>query len=572
MPGNLQFVTSAPWRDGSPAQAAVSVPWRDGASLQSLGSPYTPPSSGGTGSQIGSLAAAKRIDARGVYESNHTLQVIDMRTGLALPVTSVDMALTDGSAFWTLRAAAAFEAKAALEAGEQPAQVEVQINGQTWRFVVESIDTPRAFASSAISFGGRSLAALADAPYQLPQQWIADAPTTAAQIATLAQTYSGLEVLWQAPDWLVPAGGWTHQGSPFSVISQVATAIGGVVEASRDTFAVYVRSRYPVMPNEWAGTPPDVQVAWNAVESESVQRVDQPDYTSIVVAGPDGVANVRLEGTAGADAAPMVTDPLLTEHGARVERATSALAAAGGASMVSRTLQVLSGTDEPGVIERGALVRWVDPDETWSGMVRSVSVLASLVAVRQTIVCERRTSFPLGTSEPPAVSAPPPPPPPPPPAVPLTDVIDHTDNAAQGTYFVPTDAEAFDPPYYRAHGEDWSWQHNPISGTVESIVLQVGAYDVDNPAEGYPESDWEIDAIDAYNVGTSSWVNLGNLSGVDSTWTLTSFTLDPATWLASVQAGLQVRVRLDLNMYGWYLTLSKSALQINGGSTVSPAP
>jgi hypothetical protein len=31
-------------------------------------------------------------------------------------------------------------------------------------------------------------------------------------------------------------------------------------------------------------------------------------------------------------------------------------------------------------------------------------------------------------------------------------------------YFVPTDAQKYDFPYYRANGDDWTWQQGAIAG------------------------------------------------------------------------------------------------------------
>ena len=205
---------------------------------------------------------------------------------------------------------------------------------------------------------------------------------------------------WRAPDWPVPADVWSFRGSPFAVVSHVAEAVGAVVEADRTQLAVRVSSRYETMPNEWGTTAPDVQIAWHAVESENTGRRDQPPYSGVVLAGQQGGALglVRLAGTSGADAAPMLTHPLLTDVDALRERGRTELGASGRARHITRSLPILNGSGEPGVLRRGQLVRWVDPDATWSGVVRAVRIEAELGKARQHVTCERRDSYPAGAT------------------------------------------------------------------------------------------------------------------------------------------------------------------------------
>jgi hypothetical protein len=144
-------------------------------------------------------------------------------------------------------------------------------------------------------------------------------------------------------------------------------------------------------------------------------------------------------------------------------------------------------------------------------------------------------------------------------AAPVTDVVDHTDNGSQGTFFVPDDSQTFNSPYYRGNGQDWGWRHSAIAGTFSTIQLSISAFDVDD-AFG------EVDRIQAFNVTTSTWVTLGDLEGIDSAYAFTDFDLNTATWQASVNDGLQVRMLIDVNDDGWLVSLAKSTLNIDGGN------
>lgn len=402
---DIEAAVSLPWAAAASVQRAAALPWGSAATIQSVGGAYTPPAPppGGTPSDPpGTLPPVTRIDGANSYLRTHSLSVIDLRDGQPLPVERVQVALDDGSVHWTLSANGAGTLFATLTEGEQPATVEVRVDGIVWQFVVETVSRPRAFAADAVSFGGRSLAAGAGAPYEFERHWIGDAPTTAAQIVTAAQTVTGLTVVWAIEDWLVPAGALSFFGTPLAVVQHVAQAAGAVVTAARVGSSVTVSARYPVLFPEWPCQTPDVQLPFEVIESETYERADQPAYNAVLLSGQQqgALGYVRLYGTSGSDHAPMVTDPLLTDEPALRQRGQAILGAAGAQARITRTLPVLTGEGEPGVIERGALVRCVDPSGVWFGLVRSVSVSAELPRVSQTIVLERHTgAVPTGEVE-----------------------------------------------------------------------------------------------------------------------------------------------------------------------------
>lgn len=129
-------------------------------------------------------------------------------------------------------------------------------------------------------------------------------------------------------------------------------------------------------------------------------------------------------------------------------------------------------------------------------------------------------------------------------------------------YFVPTDAEKYDAPYYRWQGEGWGYTHNAIGGTITSATLQISAYDVDYDFG-------ERDAVYAYDNGVQTF--LGYLIGLDNEWAFTDFVLG-ANFFDDIANGLQVFLDIDVNGGGWAVTLSKSALQVNGTVVINPNP
>jgi hypothetical protein len=123
---------------------------------------------------------------------------------------------------------------------------------------------------------------------------------------------------------------------------------------------------------------------------------------------------------------------------------------------------------------------------------------------------------------------------------------------------VDVDANKYNSPYYRNQREDWGYAHNAIAGTFSSIVLEISAFDVDEPFGEYDDiSIWD----------GASWVHIGNLAGASDIWQFTSFDLTGYAWAESqVNAGLQVKMNIDRNNAGWLVTLGKSTLSLDGGN------
>lgn len=135
---------------------------------------------------------------------------------------------------------------------------------------------------------------------------------------------------------------------------------------------------------------------------------------------------------------------------------------------------------------------------------------------------------------------------------------------APAGYFVPTDAQKYDSPYYRWYNEDWGWTHNPISGAITSAKLNISGFDIDYDSG-------ERDAVYAYDNGTP--VFLGYLQGIDDTWAFTEFTLG-SNFFDDIAAGLQIWLDIDTENSSkyWAVTLAKSVITTEGDKPGNPDP
>ena len=152
-----------------------------------------------------------------------------------------------------------------------------------------------------------------------------------------------------------------------------------------------------------------------------------------------------------------------------------------------------------------------------------------------------------------------------------THTLDYTDNAA-GYYFVepgqsPTQSGS---TWYRGRNQDWSWTHDGVAGV--DAVLNIGAWDVDNPCSF---KNCEQDRIFAWDNDGLGWLDLGLLTGTNNAFSFSAFDI----WNAGsgalrneIGTGLRLRMDIDELRAGWLVTLSKSVITTNGSNPGTPVP
>lgn len=419
---DVASLTEASWGTAAPvASGQLDLLWGFATLVTSLGGTYTPGAA-----PPGSTPTAPNTDAdfvipaSSIYRVVHEVTVIDLRDDSAVEFESMSLSCDDGSVCWTLSATGETELFQRLTTGEAPV-LEITIDGNVWRFIVEGVRRSRSFQGSGVDITGRSITITAGEPYQYPENWVNAGPATAQQIMTQAQIYAGLEIDWQIEDWLVPDRAWSFSGTPLGVVQRVAESVGAVLRSDRVENRISVLPRYRLLPNEWREAVPEVEIHIDAAMTDSWERADRPSYNGVFVSGRvDGaIALIYLAGTSGERLAPMVTDDLLTDLPALRQRGEAVLGAGGPQAVIQMTLPVLNDAGFPGVFEINWLCRIVEPGRTWYGVVRAVSVNVNFPSVQQTITLEHHTADIDGT----IVPVPPTPTPEPTPALGWRDPI-----------------------------------------------------------------------------------------------------------------------------------------------------
>jgi len=333
------------------------------------------------------------------YMAVHSLTAQHLPSLAPVPIFDVSLSADAGSFAWTFSASAPASVfdQLAPSAG-LPAQIRITLDGLAFVFIVDSLQREEKFGQRGVKIAGRSATALLARPYAREAARMNIEARTAQQLAAEALDLSGAGLSWGLTDWLVPAGAWSHSGTPLAAVQAIVEAAGGYLQSHRSAATLLARHPYPTLPGGVPGGPwnwggafaPDVELAPDAIITAGIERRDGPDINAVYVSGTSQgvIALVKRIGTAGEKLAPMVTDPLITAPEAASQRGLSVLGAGGPKHLVSLSLPVLTGAGQPGVLDVGQLVQ-VNAAQPWRGRVRSVSVSAKLPSVRQTVALER---------------------------------------------------------------------------------------------------------------------------------------------------------------------------------------
>ncbi len=325
-------------------------------------------------------------------ENHITLHRVD--TGAAIEADAFSMSLDVDSWTWAWSASLPAAALALIEPGGDgdPVDIETSINGVAFRLCAESYSRERSFGKARIRVQGRGRAAILDAPYAPTLNHFSAAPLNAQQLAALALTINGVgigwDVAWGLEDWAVPGGTWNIQGTYIAAVQDIVRAAGGYVQPHRTAATLRVLPRYPATPWTWNTLTPDFELPSAVASVEGIEWRSLPAYDRIFVGGTTGagvLGQVTRAGTAGGSVAPMVTHPLIANAIAARQRGLAELSNTGRQALVTLRMPVLA---ETGIIQPGALVRYVDGPTTRLGLVRSTAVSWDRPVLRQTIGLE----------------------------------------------------------------------------------------------------------------------------------------------------------------------------------------
>lgn len=306
----------------------------------------------------------------------NAVSLVRADNGAEIPAEALQLGIGRDGPHWTWSASLPGYARGLVE--DRP-EVIATLNGTPVRLVVERVRRDRRASlrgvSDAIQIAGRSPSAWLSDPFAPASARTSENPYTAQQLAAEALTLNGVSMGWaldwRLPDWLVPAGAWSHLGTPMEAVLRIAEAGGGYIQAAAATQTLRALPHYPAAPWLWASLAPDLLLPEDVVEVEGTETAGGAGYDVIYVEGigPAGRRDrVRRTGTAGVLPAPQIIDPLATDLDMTRARGLAALAASSPQTRVTLRLPVLQGT---GLILPGTLLDYAAEGTTRRGIVRS---------------------------------------------------------------------------------------------------------------------------------------------------------------------------------------------------------
>lgn len=333
------------------------------------------------------------VPIRSIYVIENSLSLVISDTGQVLPITDISLS-TDCDSWswgWSAKVGASFMPALMAPVGEL-IEVNLSINGELFKLLVDPPSRDREFAKADLKIGGRSRSAWLADPYSSPRNMVNTQTRNAQQLMLDALTENGVSlgwgIDWQITDWPVPAGCWNHRGTPLSACSAIAQAAGAYLQTHQTDDTLIVLPRYPAAPWKWStDLTPDINLPEDVCTVEGVEYVDKPIFNTVYVAGEENgiLGHITRAGTDGGKPAEMATDPLITHADAARQRGVSILSDTGRQERITLKLPILS---ETGIIKPGKLVRYTESGNSHLGLCRAVSVSGQFPVLSQSITLE----------------------------------------------------------------------------------------------------------------------------------------------------------------------------------------
>ena len=235
-----------------------------------------------------------------------TTVVLPERTPLELP--SMEISLDIDSFSWSFTGQLFGASNIALVQPDEngPKQIEVDINGWKWVFIIERYSTNRRFGDERYTLYGSSRTQLLAAPYAPLRSKSNTSALNAKQAITEELANTGFTATYpdlndySTPDWVMPGGSFSYQSqTAMQVVARIAGTAGSVVIPSRNADQLNIQPRYPASPWAWDNATMDRIVPASMVISLSANWRPEQAYNAVYVSGTNaGVAvNVKRSGS-----------------------------------------------------------------------------------------------------------------------------------------------------------------------------------------------------------------------------------------------------------------------------------
>ncbi len=336
-----------------------------------------------------------------IFVSNNvTLHRVD--SGAPIRLFSFTVGIDTNSYCWSFSASVPLsELSKVNTALESQINVEFNVNGHKWRFILDSCDDTIAFGERSLSIKGKSRAALLAHPYSKHRGMVYDTALTARQIAedelNRGGIASGFTLDWQlvgVNGWDIPAKTYSYSGrTAINSLQWIAEAAGGFINSDMLNDTIKMLPLYPLPSWQWGSATPDLILPQSLMLQRSQSRKSKPKYNGVNVWGEKQGsvgALIKRTGTSGGFTPPMVTSDLITTNDVARARGIAILSDTGEMADVDITMPLHA---DFGVLKPSTLIG-VNDGESWVGMVRGTSISGKIddsqrLEIAQTVSIER---------------------------------------------------------------------------------------------------------------------------------------------------------------------------------------
>lgn len=281
-------------------------------------------------------------------------------------------------------------------------EVELEVNSEKWRFMVESHSSSEAFGKTQISISGRSPTLVFDTPYAGSRTYTEAYTKNAVQLAQqeLDLVRLGTTLDWDFVDqfglgWSVPANAMSYQDkSPLQAVLDLVHGSGGVLTSHRMNTSFIVRPEYRLPYWLWddPSTSIDLSMPRAYMKSRGSTYKESPEHDGVLVSGDRfGVSGlIRRTGTLGSFQPQPYAHWSITS--VAVARNVGMKILQNTGRSVALQIQTPLSPTYGGLVTPGKLVEVLDGPSSWVGMSRAVQVQAAFqtsLVVSQTFELER---------------------------------------------------------------------------------------------------------------------------------------------------------------------------------------
>lgn len=321
------------------------------------------------------------------------LKVTRLDNGQEIQVNNGDYRCDRSSWCWSYNLTIPFYEKSKLEPIDgQPVILQIMVNGNEHRMLLENISRSRQFAKDVYKLSGRSPTALLDAPYSPTRSFTQENERTSVQLvqAELDRVNSDIVLNWELIDalgWVLPVNSLSYSNlTPIAAIKLIADAAGGFVYSEPDSNTLTIKAKYKkTFWDSIAIDEYDRVIPESVVTDLSTDYTMYPDYNGVFLTNDrnGNTGQVKRVGTAGDVLQESVNSPLLTSTTAMHSKGREVLAKAG---MVETHSLLMPITQEIGQCLPAELIAF---NGDWWGITDGVSGSFSYEKVTQTASIER---------------------------------------------------------------------------------------------------------------------------------------------------------------------------------------